>query len=76
MSKRLLGTGKMRCHKMVSAKMKAHLWFILICIPDLQHRASTFKKPHIELSAHMCLLASPEHLPLFWQNINLPTFLL
>lgn len=56
--------------------MKAHLWFILICIPDLKHRSSIFKKTHTELFAHVCLLASSEHLLLFWQNINLPTFLL
>lgn len=55
--------------------MKAHLWFILICIPDLQQRASTFRKPHIELSTHVCPLASPEHLLLFRQIINLATFL-
>lgn len=53
MSKRLLGTGKMRCHSTVSDRMKAHLWFILICISDLQCSASTFKKTHIELSSHV-----------------------
>lgn len=44
----------MRCHNMVRDKMKVHLWFILICIPDLKHRASTFQKNLILNYLLMC----------------------
>lgn len=51
----------MRCHHMISGKMKAHLWYILICIPDLQcsilQHFKNVSVPVVDLSKAFLLLS-------------------